>query len=140
MTCSVQAYRCPKIPDVMSETIPLIYTIFITSVSFAVSFPISYFRRQYTDKEFLSVVILILNCYVTLVLMYGKKCYLIVWQPSKNTKEYFNQKRMKYTEERLTNPEVPLTNNTDTLKVTAHSRAGKDNIIISENTTDLPFD
>ena len=96
LMCSAQAYRCRKLPDFMNEAMSLFYTFLITSVSFGVSFPMSYFRRQPVDREFIGVIILLINCYVTLLLMYVKKCYIMIWQPKKNSKEYFNKKRMEH--------------------------------------------
>ena len=96
LMCSTQAYRCRKLPDVMNEAMSLFYTILITSVSFCVSFPISYFRQQPVDKEFVGVMVILLNCYVVLLLMYSKKCYIILFQPFKNTRRYFQKKMMEH--------------------------------------------
>ena len=93
---SAQAYRCRKLPDFMNEAMSLFYTILITSVSFGVSFPMSYFRRQPMDKEFVGVSVLLINCYVTLLLMYANKCYIMMFQPKKNTRIYFHKKRMEH--------------------------------------------
>ena len=100
----------------MNEAMSLFYTILITSVSFGVSFPISYFRRRHTDKEFLGVAILTINCYVTLFLMYGRKCYIMLLRPQKNTREYFNKKRMKHLgagDEYRRKAELAVTNETN---------------------------
>ena len=92
--CSVQAYRCRTLPDVMNEAMSLFYSIIVTSVSFGVSFPISYFRQQQIDKEFLGVAVLMINCFVTIFLLYGKKCYIMIFKPQQNTRKYFNNRRM----------------------------------------------
>ncbi|XP_066936461.1 metabotropic glutamate receptor 4-like [Clytia hemisphaerica] len=97
MICSVQAYRCRALPDVMNEAMSLFYSILVTSVSFGVSFPISYFRQQQIDKEFLGVAVLMINCFVTIFLLYGKKCYIMVFKPRQNTRKYFNNHRMKHS-------------------------------------------
>ena len=96
LMCSVQAYRCRKLPDFMNDAMSLFYAILITSVSFGVSFPMSYFRRQPIDKEFVGVIIMLINCYVTLLLLYAKKCYIMLWKPNKNTRDYFQKRRMEY--------------------------------------------
>ena len=141
LTCSTQAYRCRKLPDVLNEAMSLFYTILVTSVSLGVSFPISYFRRYQTDKEFLNMIILIINCYVTLALLYGRKCYIMLFQPAKNTKHYFNKKRMGNADGGvlLNNQAVraPIIATTEALEVTISKKAGKDKIV-SENTTEIP--
>ena len=53
LACSGQAYRCRKLPDFMNQAMSLFYTVLITSVSFGISFPMSYFRRQPLDKSLL---------------------------------------------------------------------------------------
>ena len=94
MFCSVQAYKCRNLPGTMNDAMSMFYSILITTISFGVSFPIAYFRGQ-MDKEFVRVIVLIINNMTTLLLLYGKKCFIIVFHPEKNTKVYFNQKRIK---------------------------------------------
>ena len=94
--CSIQAYRCRNLPYVMNEAMSLFYAILITSVSFGISFPISYFRRQQRDKEFLGVSILMINCFVTIILLYAKKCYIMLLRPKHNTKNHFHKMRMQH--------------------------------------------
>ena len=93
LVCLVQAFRGRNLPGPMNSAMSLLYTTLITTVAFAIGFPIGYFRET-ADKEFMYFTLVSFNCFVVLLFLYCKQCYFIRFKPSKNTKNYFAQKRM----------------------------------------------
>ena len=94
MLCFIQAYRGRHLPGPMNNAMSLVYSILIATVNFLISFPITAFLDQ-VDKEFSRLIVLIINCTIIVLLLYGHKCYIAVFRPNKNTRQYFNQKRME---------------------------------------------
>ena len=94
IVCLVQAFRGRNLPGHMNDAMSIVYLILITTVTFAITFPISYLLDQ-LDKEFTHVVALTVNSVCSVVFLYGKKCYVMIAKAKKNTREYFNQKRME---------------------------------------------
>lgn len=93
--CSVPAYRGRKLPYVFNEAMLIVYTSFICILSFAVSFPIRHFQKSLFDKALTHWVVFLVNNMVVVFLLYVSKCFVIVWKPKKNTREYFRSKTTK---------------------------------------------
>ena len=94
MFCFLQAYRGRHLPGPMNNAMSLVYAILIVTVNFLITFPIVYFLDQ-TAREFARLIVLVINCTIIVSLLYGYKCYIMVFKPRKNTREYFNRKRME---------------------------------------------
>ena len=94
LVCSVQAFRGRNLPGPMNDAMSMVYSILFTTVTFSISFPITYFRGQ-GDTEILQLFVLYVNSFCFLVLLYGTKCFVIIFRPKKNTRHYFNKQRMK---------------------------------------------
>ena len=54
MICLIQAFRGRNLPDAMSVSMPMLYAVFISTMSFAVSFPIVFSFNE-SDKDFNSL-------------------------------------------------------------------------------------
>ena len=93
MFCFFQAFRGRHLPGPMNDVMSMVYAILIASVTFAVSFPISYFQGI-EAAEFVQILVSLLNSFCFVVFLYGKKCFIILFKPHKNTKEYFDRQRM----------------------------------------------
>ena len=93
LACSVQAFRGRNLPGPMNDAMALVYSILIATATFTVSFPISYFRGQ-KDAESIQLIAIFINTICFLLLLYGTKCFVILFRPEKNTKIYFSQQRM----------------------------------------------
>ena len=94
LACVFQAYRCRRLPDYLSETMSILYASFITTVFYAVSFPIYFLRRSQQDGEVVQLVVVLVNSFVILALMYIKKVYVILFKSHLNTAHYFKKKRL----------------------------------------------
>ena len=94
MLCLVQAYRGRHLPGPMNNAMSLVYAILIATINFLISFPITAFLDE-VDKEFARLIVVITNCIFIVLLLYGQKCYLIMFRPRKNTRHYFTQKRLE---------------------------------------------
>ena len=93
MLCLIQAFRGRHLPGPMNNAMSLVYGTMITTMIFAISFPITYFRDVF-ERDFIHCVMVLFNCIVILLFLYGKPCFIIIFKPDKNTKGYFNQKRL----------------------------------------------
>ena len=94
LICLVQAFRGRNLPGPINDAMSMVYLILITTVTFAITFPISYFGNQ-LDKEFIHFVALTVNTIFSVLFLYGKKCFIIIFKATKNTRDYFNMKRMQ---------------------------------------------
>ena len=78
----------------MNDAISMVYAILFSTATFGVSFPITYFRKQ-GDVESLQLLVVFVNLFCFVVFLYGTKCFVIIFRPEKNTREYFNKRRME---------------------------------------------
>ena len=90
LVCLAQAFRGRNLPSPMNDAMSVVYAILITTLVFAVYFPISYFQST-ADKESIQLVVTLINCCVYLVFLYGRKLYVVVLRAEKNTRAYFQQ-------------------------------------------------
>ena len=93
LVCSVQAFRGRHLPGHMNDAMSMVYSILISTATFAVSFPIRYFGGH-ADVQSVQLLVVFINSFCFLVFLYGPKCYVIVFKPQRNTRQYFNQQRM----------------------------------------------
>ena len=90
LVCLVQAFRGRNLPSPMNDAMSMVYAILITTLAFTVYFPISYFQST-VDKEFIQLVVTLINCCVYGVLLYGRKLYVVLFRAEKNTRTYFQK-------------------------------------------------
>ena len=94
--CSfIQAFRCRKLPSHLSEAINIVYGSFIVTVSLCVMFPIYFYQKNDENGELVQALVLSGNNLILLLFMYGKKIYIILFCPQKNTKKYFRGKQLQ---------------------------------------------
>ena len=93
LLCLIQAFRGRYLPGPMNNAMSLVYGTMITTMTFAISFPITYFQDVF-ERDFIQCVIVLFNGIVVLLFLYGKPCFIIILKPHKNTRSYFNQKRL----------------------------------------------
>ena len=94
LVCSVQAFRGRNLPGPMNDAMAMVYSILISTATFTVSFPIGYFRGQ-RDVESLQLLVIFINLFCFVFFLYGTKCFVIIFQPQKNTREYFNKNTLE---------------------------------------------
>ena len=94
MICLIQAFRGRNLPGLMNDSMVLVYTIFIITMSFAVTIPIVFFVDK-QDGNFVHSTALLINSATIVSFLYGRKVLIMIFQPRKNTKAYFNAKSME---------------------------------------------
>ena len=102
MVCLVQSFRGRNLPGPMNDAMSLVYATMVTTMTLLVSFPIGYFRGI-GDKDFLYCLIVASNCVVCVLFLYGKKCYVILFQSHKNTRRYFNEQSFSEVSQQIRN-------------------------------------
>jgi len=85
---AVQAYRGRNLPGPFNEAMVVVYTTFITVITYVTMAPIYHFQYVESDKATVQCFTLILTNLVQLALFYWKKVFIIVFQPHKNTREH----------------------------------------------------
>ena len=94
LMCSIQAFRGRNLPSVMNDGIILMYATFTLTIVFGVSFVIV--NAQPTQmKELFQSIAVATNNVVIVFLMYTQKALRMILFPEKNTREYFQQERMR---------------------------------------------
>ena len=91
IACLVPAYRGRKLPNVFNEAMTVVYACFTMTITLVVMFPIQFFQKDLRDEQLVVWVALIFNGCEQFMFMYGKKLYILIFQPKKNTKEYFQK-------------------------------------------------
>ena len=91
----IQAFRCRNLPNHLNEAMNIVYASFTVTVSFVVMFPICHFQENQEDCETAQMLVLIGNSLVLLLMMYGKKVFIMLLRPQKNTRQYFRRKQME---------------------------------------------
>ena len=92
LACLVQAFRARNLPSVMNDSMSVLYAVFVSTVTMAISYPIMHFQPRQSDQDFVRYIVVLLNSFVYVLLLYGKRFVLIVFLPQRNTKSYFFEK------------------------------------------------
>ena len=87
------AFRGRNLPSVMNDGMSLVYVSFTSIVMFTVMFIIVPFQKHST-KEIYQFITVNFSTFITLLLMYTQKAIRMMLHPKKNTKRYFQQKRL----------------------------------------------
>jgi len=96
--CMVQAFRCRSLPDHLNEAMSILYLSFFTVVSGTILFPIYHFQKNEIDASMVHLIVFQSNNLITLLLLYCKKTYIILFRQHLNTTQYFRQQQMKAIE------------------------------------------
>ena len=96
--CMGQAFRCRRLPAHLNEAMSILYLSFFTIMSSIILFPIYYFQKNEIHASLVHLVVFQCNISITLLLLYGKKTYIMLFQPHLNTKLYFRQQQMNAIE------------------------------------------
>ena len=88
LICAIPAFRSRKLPSVFREAMMIVYISFICVVSFGVMFPINVFQERLEHKTNLHWIVFHVNTIVVLLILYGWKCFVMIFQPHKNTRLY----------------------------------------------------
>jgi len=91
VACFVPAFRGRKLPNVFNEAMTVVYACFTMTITLLVMLPIQFFQKDVRDKQLVVFVTMLCNICEQFILMYGKKMYILVFKPKKNTKQYFQK-------------------------------------------------
>ena len=94
LMCSIQAFRGRNLPSVMNDGIVLMYATFTLTIVFGVSFVIVN-AQPAQMKELFQWIAVTINNVVIVFLMYTQKALRMLFFPERNTREYFQQERMR---------------------------------------------
>ena len=94
LMCSIQAFRGRNLPSVMNDGIVLMYATFTLTICFGASFAIVYAQPQQM-KELFQCIAVTINNLVVVFLLYTQKGLRMLIFPERNTREYFQQVRMR---------------------------------------------
>ena len=95
IACFVPGYKGRNLPSVFNEAMVIVYVSFSMVCTSLVVFPIQFFQKDPNDKYLVEMVASHCISLVQLVLIYGTKVYIMLFQPHKNTKEYFRRQTME---------------------------------------------
>ena len=94
LMCSIQAFRGRNLPSVMNDGIVLMYATFTLTIVFGISFVIVNAQPPQM-KELFQCIAVTINNLVIVFLLYTQKALRMLIFPERNTREYFQQMRMR---------------------------------------------
>jgi len=92
--CFVQAFRARNLPSLLNDSMLMVYTAFIITIVFGITFPIVHFQSPIYKDLFQGIAVATNNLIVG-VLLYGTKCVFMLRHPEKNSRRYFREQNMK---------------------------------------------
>ena len=98
---AVQAFRGRNLPGPFNEALCIVYTTFTTIVAYSTMVPIYYFQPFDFNKSIVQFYTLVVTNLVQLVTLYGKKTYVILFRPDKNTRRYVRSQMQNKTLQEL---------------------------------------
>jgi len=103
---AVQAFRGRNLPGPFNEAMCIVYTTFTTIIAYSVMVPIYYFQQFDFSKATVQCYILVVTNLVQLVILYGKKTFVILFRPHKNTRKYVRSQMQNKTLQELSSIKV----------------------------------
>ena len=101
IACLVPAFLGRNLPNVFNEAMSIIYASFVMNVAYVVLFPIKYFQKEMQYRAMVQWIVLNCNAFSLLFFLYGKKLYLVLFKPKKNTKVYFREQTMESVKKKV---------------------------------------
>jgi len=107
IACFATAYKGRNLPDVFNESMTMVYSSFITTVSFVVMLAIQSFQRDRLSQQAIEWLVLSLNLNLYLLFFYGRKTFIILFRREKNTLSYIQRQTfasMEMSSKRISKP------------------------------------
>ena len=90
--CMIQAFKARNLPENFNETKHIFIAMILCIMTEAIGLLLRYYViKKNINKALIDALILILMNCILLVIMYGHKCYVIVFRPHLNTPSAFKQ-------------------------------------------------
>jgi len=70
----------------------IVYSVFITVVVSTTMFPIYAFQENEADKVTVRCFVLAISHLLPVIILYGKRVFVVLFQKKKNSKEYIRSK------------------------------------------------
>ncbi|XP_057312394.1 extracellular calcium-sensing receptor-like [Hydractinia symbiolongicarpus] len=96
LMCMMQAFRARKLPENFNETKYIVLAMFLCTLTVAVLLPLRFYLSSSKEKVANDVFMLLVANFILLFVMYGYKCWIIVFQPERNTSSAFKQNISQY--------------------------------------------
>jgi len=88
----LQAYRGRNLPSLFYEAMTMVYMSFISVLTLSVIIPIHHFQKTGIGKMTVQWVGMATHHLAVMLLLYGKKVFIVLFKPERNTKEYFRER------------------------------------------------
>jgi len=98
---TIQAFRGRNLPGPFNEAMPIVYSAFISVVSYTIVFPIYYLQKDINTKIVVHVLIILIAHLCMICIFYGPKLLVILFVPGKNTAEYLRAEMMQSSVDRV---------------------------------------
>ena len=85
---ALQAFRCRNLPGPFNEGMPIVYSTLLVIATYSVTFPIYYFQYMESMKSNVHFISLSVASLFPMLILYGKRLFIVVFKKSKNTKNY----------------------------------------------------
>ena len=92
IACLVTAYRGRNLPSVFNESMSMVYSSFITTITTGVMFVVQVFQKDPLVAPFVTWIVLSMNTSTYLLFLYANKAYIMLFQKKKNTVRYIQEK------------------------------------------------
>ena len=92
IACLVTAYRGRNLPSVFNESMSMVYSSFITTITTGVMFVVQVFQKDPLMAPLITWIVLSMNTFTYLIFLYAKKAYIMLFQKKKNTVQYIQKK------------------------------------------------
>ena len=95
LSTTVQAYRGRSLPGPFNEAMNIVYSTFIVVVTYLVIFPIHYMQQDVLVKFSIHFLVIPAASVLFNFVYYGPKLFVVIFEPHKNTRTYFQRKMME---------------------------------------------
>ena len=89
--CMIQAYKARKLPENFNETKLIFIAMTLCIISAIIGLLLRDYAKKSSEKALVDVLLLLSMNSVLLFIMYGHKCYIIIFRPQLNTPTAFKQ-------------------------------------------------
>ena len=95
-----KAFQGRKLPSILNDAITIIYATFISTIIYSVMFPIYFFQEKKVNGVKVHWLCLLLSNFMFMVIFYGNRMRIVLFNPNKNTKVYYRAMMMANAKQR----------------------------------------
>ena len=98
---SVQAFRGRNLPGPFNEGLAIAYSTFVLVITETVQFPMYYLQQDIKVRSSVHAVVLSASHLLFMLIYYGNKLNLVLFNRKRNTKEHFRNQLMKSSRKKV---------------------------------------